>query len=174
MAKYNMNKDFLGSSFWNNFLFNNWADMSSELKAEHSSTGCPECLHSAYLIDSVTTTCNKYQSINFLIDESGSVGNTAFKNALSFLETYVNTTNDDLSLMSIHFFDSAFDFYLDYGKNRATLLSMIQSKPYRGGGTATGNAINSSVSLIKAKNFPKGLPKILVILTDGGSYDSVI
>jgi hypothetical protein len=41
MAKYNMNKNFLGGSFWNNFLFNNWAKMSSELKAEHKSTDCP-------------------------------------------------------------------------------------------------------------------------------------
>jgi hypothetical protein len=29
MAKYNMNQNFLGGTFWNNFLFNNWALMSS-------------------------------------------------------------------------------------------------------------------------------------------------
>ena len=36
MAKYNMNNNFLGSSFWNNFLANNWLEMSNELKAKHS------------------------------------------------------------------------------------------------------------------------------------------
>lgn len=76
--------------------------------------------------------------------------------------------------MSIHFFDSAFDPYIYYGTNRATMLNMIQSKPYRGGGTATGNGINASVALIKNANFPNGVPKILVILTDGGSFDSVL
>lgn len=68
MAKYSMNQNFLGGTFWKNFLFNNWAAMSSELKASDANNSCPECLHSAYLIDSVTTRCNKYQSINFLVD----------------------------------------------------------------------------------------------------------
>lgn len=76
--------------------------------------------------------------------------------------------------MSIHFFDSAFDPWIYYGNNRASILNLINSKAYRGGGTATGNAINASVNVIKAKNFPNGVPKILVIMTDGGSYDSVI
>jgi matrilin len=76
--------------------------------------------------------------------------------------------------MSIHFFDSTFDPYIYYGNNRANMLNMINSKSYRGAGTATGSAINASVALIKAKQFPNGVPKILVILTDGGSYDSVI
>lgn len=169
-----MNLNFLASTFWSNFLFNNWATMSSELKSNNSQSTCPECLHSAYLIDSVTTRCNKYQSISFLVDESGSIGASAFQYAKSFLYAYVNQTYDDLSIMSIHFFDSTFDPYIYYGNNRATILNMIQSKAYRGAGTATGNAINSSVALIKNKNFPNGVPKVLVILTDGGSYDSVI
>lgn len=76
--------------------------------------------------------------------------------------------------MSIHFFDSSFDPWVYYNNNRANILNLIASKTYRGAGTATGLAINSSVNLIKAKNFPNGVPKILVILTDGGSYDSVI
>jgi hypothetical protein len=174
MAKYNMNQNFLGGTFWNSFLFNNWVSMSSELKTNNSQNGCPECLHSAYLIDSVTTRCNKYQSVSFLVDESGSVGSTAFQYAKSFLYAYVNQTYDDLSIMSIHFFDSSFDPYISYGNNRATMLSMIQSKSYRGAGTATGLAINSSVQLIKNAQYPNGVPKLLVILTDGGSYDSVI
>lgn len=174
MAKYNMNENFVGGTFWNNFLFNNWVAMSSELKSNNSQSTCPECLHSAYLIDSVTTRCNKYQSISFLVDESGSIGSSAFVYAKSFLYAYVNQTYDDLSIMSIHFFDSSFDPYIYYGNNRANMLNMIQAKSYRGGGTATGNAINASVALIKQKQFPNGVPKILVILTDGGSYDSVI
>jgi len=59
MAKYNMNSNFIGSTFWTNFLFNNFKLMSSELKSNYTQYNCPECLHSAQLIDSVTTTCDK-------------------------------------------------------------------------------------------------------------------
>lgn len=111
--------------------------------------------------------------MNFLIDESGSIGAGPFEYARSFLYTYVNQTYDDLSLMSIHFYDSTFDPWLYYGNNRATLLSGIQSKPYRSGGTKTGSAINASVAEIKKANYPNGVPKIMVIMTDGVSYDSV-
>ena len=51
---------------------------------------------------------------------------------------------------------------------------MIPIKHYRGFNTYTGRAINASVNLINSANFPNGLPKILVILTDGASNDSVI
>jgi hypothetical protein len=68
IAKMNMNNNFLGSNFWTNFQFNNWVFMSKELKNNYVNDKCIECLRSAYLIDSVTTRCNKYQSVNFLID----------------------------------------------------------------------------------------------------------
>jgi hypothetical protein len=48
------------------------------------------------------------------------------------------------------------------------MLSMIQYKAYMRAGTATGLAINASVQVIKNANYPNGVPKILVILTDGG------
>ena len=42
-------------------------------------------LHNSYLIDSVTLQCNKYQSINFLVDHSASINADAFDLALDFL-----------------------------------------------------------------------------------------
>jgi uncharacterized protein with von Willebrand factor type A (vWA) domain len=109
-----------------------------------------------------------------LVDESGSIGSSAFQNAKSFLYSYVNQTYDDLSIMSIHFYDGSFDPYIYYGNNRAAILSMIQSKSYRAGTTNTGLAINASVQLIRNANFPNGVPKILVVLTDGESQDAVL
>ena len=82
--------------------------MSSELKTNYETGNCVECLRSAYLIDSVTIRCNKYQSVNFLVDQSGSVGASNFQHALTFIETYVSQTYDDLSIMSIHFYASAY------------------------------------------------------------------
>lgn len=52
-------------------------------------------------------------------------------------------------------------------------MSKLNSKIYQAGYTYTGDAINQTVSRINAQSFPKGLPKILVILTDGGSTDSI-
>lgn len=51
---------------------------------------------------------------------------------------------------------------------------MVPIKPYRSRGTLTGIAINASVNLINSANFSNGLPKILVVLTDGVSYDPVL
>ena len=50
---------------------------------------------------------------------------------------------------------------------------MVQNKGYPGGGTYTGKAINQTVSRINTANYPNGVPKLLVILTDGVSYDNV-
>lgn len=76
--------------------------------------------------------------------------------------------------MSIHFYDSTFDPYIGYNNNRATILNMLSTKVYRGKGTFTGLAINASIARINAGSMVNGIPKILVILTDGGSYDSVV
>jgi hypothetical protein len=75
--------------------------------------------------------------------------------------------------MSINFYDSTFDPYIDFGTSKAQMQTMIPIKPYRSLGTKTGIAINASVAKIAAKNYPNGLPKLLVILTDGRSGDNV-
>ncbi|CAM6005793.1 unnamed protein product [Sphagnum balticum] len=76
--------------------------------------------------------------------------------------------------MSIYFFDDTFDPYIGYGNTRASILTKLQSKVYRGGGTYTGSAINQTINKIVAANYANGVPKILVILTDGISYDDVV
>ena len=40
MGKYYMNGNFVGGSFWSNFLINNYAGMSLELKQNYASNGC--------------------------------------------------------------------------------------------------------------------------------------
>jgi len=110
------------------------------------------CLRSAYLIDSVTGVCEKYQSVNFLVDESGSIGVVNFNLVLGFLEEFVNVTNDDPKLMSVHFYDAAFDPYLGYNNTKAQLITGIKAKTYRAGGTYTGLGIKSAVDKILASN----------------------
>lgn len=75
---------------------------------------------------------------------------------------------------SIHFYDSTFEPWLGYGNTKAQLLAGINSKPYRGLGTYTGSAINQTIAKILAANFSSGVNKVLIILTDGFSYDNVL
>ncbi len=50
--------------------------------------------------------------------------------------------------MSLHFYDDAFDPYMDYGHTRAELLVAANTKPYRSRGTLTGQAINATIAKI--------------------------
>ena len=74
----------------------------------------------------------------------------------------------------MHYFDNNFEEYLGYGNTKAQILAGISSKIYRAQGTITGAAINSTVALIEAKNFDSGIPKILIVMTDGKSSDQVL
>jgi hypothetical protein len=122
--------------------------MASYLKDKFRETDKLYYQRSAYLIDSVSKRCNKYQSVNFLVDESGSVQAGPFRMALDFLIEYINRTYDDPALMSVHFYDDAFDPYLYYGNNRTQLLNKVDTKFYRGGSTNTGLAITEMIAKI--------------------------
>lgn len=127
--------------------------MATYLKDKFRETDKLYYLRSSYLIDSVSKRCNKYQSVNFLVDESGSIGASAFRLALDFLVAYIGRTYDDPKLMSLHFYDDEFDPYMDYGKTRAQLLTAANTKFYRSGGTLTGKSINATIAKIEAANF---------------------
>ena len=77
-------------------------------------------------------------------------------------------------MMSIHFYDAAIDPYLDYNKTKTQLVTGVRSKTYRAGGTYTGKAIKSAVDKIQASNLGDGVNKILIVITDGQSYDQVV
>lgn len=139
---------FNNSALWDKLIKNDFIGISAELKEDYTKSGEQMDLHAAYLIDSVTEVCDKDQSINFLIDESGSIGPAGFTTALNFLVDYVNTTNDDLSKLSINFYDSTYDPYIQYGKTLTDFLTLIPSKNYRGLGTMTGDAMNKTIDLI--------------------------
>lgn len=81
---------------------------------------------------------------------------------------------DDLKLTSIHFYDTTFNPHLDFNLSKDQLLTGITSKPYRGGGTNTGAAMNQTIAKIIAQNYSKGLNKIMVVMTDGKSQDNVL
>ena len=109
----------ISGSFWDDFRWNNFTEMTTFLKDKFRETDKLYYQRSAYLIESVSKRCNKYQSVNFLVDESGSIGAGPFRLALDFLVDYINRTYDDPKLMSVHFYDDSYDSYMDYGHTKA-------------------------------------------------------
>lgn len=93
---------------------------------------------------------------------------------MDFLTQYLSSTYDDPLLTSVFFYDSALETYLNFGNTKTVLLSGVSTKPYRSGGTYTGDAINKTVAKILAANFDKGMGKILIVMTDGKSFDPVL
>ena len=53
-------------------------------------------------------------------------------------------------------------------------MTAVDTKFYRSLGTLTGQAINETINKILAGNFEKGLNKVMVVMTDGFSYDDVL
>ena len=48
-------------------------------------------------------------------------------------------------MVSLHFYDGAFEEYLGYGNDYNTFITQIRNKPHRAGGTFTGAAINATI-----------------------------
>lgn len=131
-------------------------------------------MRSAYLINSVTQSYNKYQSVNFLVDESSAIGTTNFNYVKTFLTNYVNQTTDDPTLISINYFDAAYDASVGFGSSKSAILSAIPSKTCRCSGNGNlGLAINSTIAKINSRGFSNGVNKILVVLVGSTSSDNV-
>ena len=131
-------------------------------------------MRSSYLVDSVTQSYNKYQSVNFLVDESSAIGSTNFNDVKTFLTNYVTQTTDDPTLISINYFDAAFDTSVSFGSSKSAIISAIASKTCRCSGNGNlGLAINSTIAKINAQGFSNGVNKILVVLVGTTSSDSV-
>mgnify|MGYP002367806657 FL=1 len=122
----------------------------------------------------MSSTYNKYQSINFLVDESSSIGSTNFNYVKTFLTNYVTQTSDDTTIMSIQYYDTAYDPSVTYGNSKASILSAISAKSCHCSTNGNlGNAINTTVAKINALNLPNGVPKIIVALVGSNSNDNV-
>uniref|UniRef100_A0A8C9VU57 Collagen type XIV alpha 1 chain n=1 Tax=Scleropages formosus TaxID=113540 RepID=A0A8C9VU57_SCLFO len=71
--------------------------------------------------------------------------------------------------------DARTEFKLNSYKEKETLLAAIQSISYKGGNTKTGRAIKhvkESIFTVEGGT-RRGIPKVLVVLTDGRSQDDV-
>lgn len=116
----------------------------------------------------------------FLVDGSWSIGDDNFLKITRFLASTVGSLDligtDGTQVAIAQFSDDArTEFQLDSHGNKEELLEAIQRIRYKGGNTKTGRAIKHVKESIftREAGTRRGVPRVLVVLTDGRSQDDV-
>ncbi|XP_054652752.1 collagen alpha-1(XII) chain isoform X3 [Dunckerocampus dactyliophorus] len=115
----------------------------------------------------------------FLVDGSWSVGRENFKHIRSFIAGLAGAFDigEDKTRVAVvqYSTDTRTEFPLTRYTRRGDLLQAINSLPYKGGNTMTGDAIDYLLQNIftEEAGSRKGFPKIAMIITDGKSQDPV-
>uniref|UniRef100_A0A803TLQ8 Collagen alpha-1(XIV) chain n=1 Tax=Anolis carolinensis TaxID=28377 RepID=A0A803TLQ8_ANOCA len=116
----------------------------------------------------------------FLVDGSWSIGDDNFNKIIGFLYSTVGALDKigpDGTQVAIAQFsdDPRTEFKLNAYRTKETLLEAIQQIAYKGGNTKTGKAIKhvQQVLFTIDSGTRKGIPKVLVVITDGRSQDDV-
>uniref|UniRef100_A0A8C4Y8J3 Collagen alpha-1(XIV) chain n=1 Tax=Gopherus evgoodei TaxID=1825980 RepID=A0A8C4Y8J3_9SAUR len=116
----------------------------------------------------------------FLVDGSWSIGDDNFNKIIGFLYSTVGALDrigPDGTQVAIAQFsdDPRTEFKLNVYKTKETLLEAIQQIAYKGGNTKTGKAIKHAQEALFTTDsgIRRGIPKVLVVITDGRSQDDV-
>ena len=180
-------------TFWGFVKRNDWDNAVKELRNFYSNPNDqqPGDLRrrndEADIIESIVAECNRSVDIVFLLDDSGSVGSGNFHESLDFVKNIIKAFSDeslsgeDGTRFGLSTFSSDYQphFYLSNYKNRASYLSAIDRVSYdSGSSTRLGYALQQIITdqFTEARGLrPEvdGLPRILIVLTDGHSYDIV-
>uniref|UniRef100_A0AAR2IQJ1 Collagen, type XIV, alpha 1b n=1 Tax=Pygocentrus nattereri TaxID=42514 RepID=A0AAR2IQJ1_PYGNA len=116
----------------------------------------------------------------FLVDGSWSIGDDNFVKIIRFLYSTAGALDEigpgGTQVAIAQFSDDArTEFKLNSYDNKESLLDAIQRISYKGGNTKTGRAmqhVKDSIFTV-AGGSRRGVPKVLVVLTDGRSQDDV-
>ncbi|XP_069786793.1 collagen alpha-1(XII) chain isoform X2 [Narcine bancroftii] len=116
----------------------------------------------------------------FMVDGSWSIGDENFHKVLQFCFNTIGALDDispnGMQISLVQFSDDAkAEFKLDTYHDKGMVLAALQMIQYKGGNTKTGRALkflNDQV-LLHSKGMRKGVPKVLVVVTDGRSQDEI-
>uniref|UniRef100_A0A6Q2Z1M2 Collagen, type XIV, alpha 1b n=1 Tax=Esox lucius TaxID=8010 RepID=A0A6Q2Z1M2_ESOLU len=116
----------------------------------------------------------------FLVDGSWSIGDESFLKIIRFLYSTTGALDsigpDGTQVAIVQFSDDPrTEFKLNSYNDKERLLEAINRISYKGGNTKTGLAIRHVKDSIftVAGGIRRGIPKVLVVLTDGRSQDDV-
>ena len=142
--------------------------------------------HEADIIEAALSRCTSSVDLVFLLDESGSLGVSNFQKSLDFVRRLIgsfpeeNLRGENGTRFGLSTFSSGYsaEFHMYNYKNQLGYSSAITRVCYSAGSTqlgfALGRVLTDQFSEERGLR-PKadGLPRILVVLTDGKSYDNV-
>ncbi|XP_063307174.1 collagen alpha-1(XIV) chain isoform X2 [Pelobates fuscus] len=123
---------------------------------------------------------NAKADLVFLVDGSWSIGDDNFNKVLRFLYSTAGAFHEigpEGTQVAIAQFsdDARTEFKLNSYTSKESLLGAIRQIAYKGGNTKTGRAIKHVRDdlLTHESGMRKGVPKVLVVITDGRSQDEV-
>ncbi|XP_053445752.1 vitrin isoform X1 [Nycticebus coucang] len=121
-------------------------------------------------------TCLNSADIGFVIDGSSSVGTGNFRTVLQFvanLSREFEISDTDTRVGAVQYtYEQRLEFGFDRYSSKADVLSAVQRVGYWSGGTSTGAAINYALEQLFKKSKPSKR-KLMILITDGRSYDDV-
>ncbi|NXN20433.1 VITRN protein, partial [Nycticryphes semicollaris] len=121
-------------------------------------------------------TCLNSADIGFVIDGSSSVGTSNFRTVLQFVanvskEFEISETDTRIGAVQ-YTYEQRLEFSFDKYNTKQDVLSAIKRISYWSGGTSTGAAISYASEQLFSKSKPNKR-KIMILITDGRSYDDV-
>ncbi|XP_041106789.1 vitrin isoform X10 [Polyodon spathula] len=121
-------------------------------------------------------TCLNAADIAFVIDGSSSVGTGNFRTVLQFVANITKEfeiSDTDTRVGAVQYtYEQRLEFAFGQYNSKAELLNAIKRINYWSGGTSTGAAITYTSEQLFSKSKPNKR-KIMIVITDGRSYDDV-
>ncbi|KAM6922164.1 vitrin isoform 6-T6 [Lycodopsis pacificus] len=121
-------------------------------------------------------TCLNAADIAFVIDGSSSVGTGNFRTVLQFVANITREfeiSDTDTRVGAVQYtYEQRLELGFGQYNNKAELLNAIKRINYWSGGTSTGAAITYAAEQLFSKSKPNKR-KIMIVITDGRSYDDV-
>ncbi|NWS45228.1 VITRN protein, partial [Probosciger aterrimus] len=121
-------------------------------------------------------TCLNSADIGFVIDGSSSVGTGNFRTVLQFVANIskeFEISDTDTRIGAVQYtYEQRLEFSFDKYSTKQDVLSAIKRISYWSGGTSTGAAISYATEQLFSKSKPNKR-KIMILITDGRSYDDV-
>ncbi|XP_032912561.1 vitrin isoform X6 [Catharus ustulatus] len=121
-------------------------------------------------------TCLNAADIGFVIDGSSSVGTGNFRTVLQFVANIskeFEISDTDTRIGAVQYtYEQRLEFNFDKYSTKQDVLNAIKRISYWSGGTSTGAAISYASEQLFSKSKPNKR-KIMILITDGRSYDDV-
>ncbi|TSP25435.1 Vitrin [Bagarius yarrelli] len=121
-------------------------------------------------------TCLNANDIAFVIDGSSSVGTGNFRTVLQFVANVsreFEISDTDTRIGAVQYtYEQRLEFAFGQHNTKTDVLNAIRRINYWSGGTSTGAAITFAAEKLFSKSKPNKR-KIMIVITDGRSYDDV-